>query len=331
MSINIINYFETTILPMIRIRYPEVFEKIGILILGSVGLGNDDQFSDLEAGIYLNDNDWKQYGGQLQLALNDCLLETNPWRKEGSVLSVYPISWLLDGQAEKYLLNKNELPWDLVSFETLFTIQENLILHDPQGMLKNLKEATVPSLFPLYLWKKALISELYNLGSDFSELELSLKRNKMGECHILLGYVLERLFHIGFLLCRQYYPWRTHLRWAFDKLPEIALEFGFKIDLILATDWHKKVEMVGAVIAAYKDYIVSNSILPEIDFYSIDLNEELLWAMRLQAWENPNWRNWITDHKSKAVKSGYSPNQFWVWSLWGWEDEVPNKNIKKKK
>lgn len=139
------DYFEDIILPVIRSRHSEVLPEMSIMILGSVGLGIDDELSDLEAAIYLKDAVWKKCGGQLQLSLNDCLSDTNPWRKAGSVISVYPISWLLDGQAEKFLTCTNDLPWEEVSFETLFTIQNNLIFYDPQGTLNRLRAATAPS------------------------------------------------------------------------------------------------------------------------------------------------------------------------------------------
>jgi len=53
--------------------------------------------------------------------------------------------------------------------------------------------------------------------SDCSELELILKRNKMGESHILLGYVFGGTFHFCFsdsniLGVRRIYAWTNYRR-----------------------------------------------------------------------------------------------------------------------
>lgn len=317
MSVKVTEYFESTVMPMIRNRHSEVLPDMSVMILGSVGLGIDDELSDMEAAVYLNDPVWKKSGGQLQLSLNDCLFEANPWRKDGSVISVYPLSWLLDGHAKKFLTDASDLPWESVSFETLFTMQESLIFYDPQRTLQRLRESTAPSRRPEYLWKKSLLLEFNKLiVEDLSDLKKSVMRNRMAEAHILLGHVLEELIHIGFLIFHKYYPWRTHLRWAFDKHLMLSSRFGSDIDLILTSvDWYKKIEIIEVVIAAYKNYITLNALLPEIDIWSDDLNKELMWAERLKAWETPNWRNWITNCTKKAIESGNASYQFWVWSL----------------
>ncbi len=71
---------------------------------------------------------------------------------------------------------------------------------------------------------------------EFFELNKNVQRNHIPEANILFGIMLERIYHIAFLISHEYYPWRTHLDWAFRNL---------------------------------------------------------------------------------SVDSGYSPGQFWVWSLWG--------------
>jgi len=128
MSKNAMNYFENIIIPLIQANYPNIISDMDIMILGSVGLGIDDEISDIEASIYLDDVIWKNQGKQLQLLLNDCLAKTNKWKREGSILCVHPVSWLLDGSANKFLSNNDNLPWENISFETLFTMQTNSII-----------------------------------------------------------------------------------------------------------------------------------------------------------------------------------------------------------
>lgn len=128
-------YFDDTIMPLIRNRHQDLLSEASILILGSAGLHIDDEFSDMEAVIYLPDTIWKQ-NGVLQIELEECLAQTNPWKQEGmvngSIISVHPLSWLLDGQGENILSGGGCVPWEKLSFESLLTIQENEIYADPQ-------------------------------------------------------------------------------------------------------------------------------------------------------------------------------------------------------
>lgn len=76
-------------------------------------------------------------------------------------------------------------------------------------------------------------------------------------------------------------------------------------------------EIIKSIIDFYKNYIKNNNLIPEIDVYSDDLEKELIWAERLSAWNTPAWRNFIKEKEKNAVDSGYSPEQFGGWSLWG--------------
>ena len=66
----ITEYFDSFVMPLLRSQYGDILPNMSIMILGSVGLGNDDELSDLEVGIYLDDFDWKQFGREIQLSLN---------------------------------------------------------------------------------------------------------------------------------------------------------------------------------------------------------------------------------------------------------------------
>jgi len=158
MFVKIIDYFDNVIMPIIHREHPHVYADMSIMILGSVGLGIDDEFSDMEAAIYLDDASWHKHGAWLQLSLNKCLADTNPWQKKGSIISVYPVSWLLDGQANNIFSRRGNFFWEKVSIESLFTMQENLIYSDPHGILKSLREETVAQRCPEYVWKKSLLT-----------------------------------------------------------------------------------------------------------------------------------------------------------------------------
>jgi len=314
-------YFDDTIVPAITEKFPEVAAQMSVIVLGSQGLGTADEFSDLEAAVYLHDPIWREYGGHLQLLLNERLRATCPCRSDGSVISACPHSWLLDGHAHEFIGGKAPLPWEQVFIEDLFTVQENLIVYDSNGFLLQLRQATAPEQYPRWLWQKRLILALKKLVyEDATELDMAVRRNRRTEAHILLGEVLRDLLHIGFLMNRRYYPWRTHLRWAFDRLPESATNvIGYLDAAVTASDWQEKLRAVDQAIATYKENIARERIMPQIDIMSSDLSEELVWAERLKAWENPNWRDWITRCTERATKAGHPARDFWVWSLWGWE------------
>lgn len=61
------NYIEQTILPLIAKEYPKVASEMIVQVRGSYALGVTDQFSDLEAIIWLDDPLWKTHGRQMQL------------------------------------------------------------------------------------------------------------------------------------------------------------------------------------------------------------------------------------------------------------------------
>ncbi|MDE7299091.1 MAG: hypothetical protein K2N94_09735, partial [Lachnospiraceae bacterium] len=94
-------YFDELVMPMIRKCHPGLADDMSILVLGSAGLGIADEWSDLEAAVYLPEKLWREQGASLQLSLNRLVSEQNVWKKEGSVLCVHPLNWLLDGQGAK--------------------------------------------------------------------------------------------------------------------------------------------------------------------------------------------------------------------------------------
>ncbi len=322
-------YFDETVIPRITTEYSDLSSEISIIVLGSVGLGIADELSDLEAAVYMDDALWNRRGGQLQLSLNKCLQETCPYRKKGSVLCVWPLSWLLGGHAKEFLDGVDSAPWEEVTVEDLFTIQNNLVVWDPRNLVRSLREASSPERMPERLWKKRLILNLKRLiWEDLGELRSCVTRGRIAEAHILFGFVLESLLHTAFLITKHYYPWRTHLWWMFEQLPSPVPEVLPHVDAALhSPNWEEKVAAIERTTSIYRQHISEVRILPEIDILSHDLNEELVWAERLKAWENPNWRDWIVRCKEEAVSSGYPDQEFWVWSLWGWVREKPNQGI----
>lgn len=322
MTKHIGQYFDETIMPLIYSRHSEILSEASIMILGSVGLHIDDEFSDMEAVLYLPDTIWKQ-NGVLQIELEECLAQTNPWRQEGmvngSIISVHPLSWLLDFQGEKILSDGGCVPWGKLSFESLFTIQENLIYYDPQDRLGRLRKFTAPDKMPDNLWKKAIYDKLRDFVEDgVRAIQVSVSRNLFATAHIQFGRTVQTLYELGFLICHRYYPYLKHLRWAYSRLPEPISSLNPYFDLLSVTaDWQEKLNMLETIYAAYTTYCIANSVFPEIDFDLIDLHDmrihtDLGHANWFQAWDNPNWRENLKAIKQKTAALGYAPDMWWI-------------------
>jgi hypothetical protein len=80
-----------TVYPMVAAKYPRAAADMSIRVMGSCGLGVQDDFSDLEVSLLLSDDLWQSEGGHLQLLL--CQLPQFAPR-EGQEFVVQPMSSL---------------------------------------------------------------------------------------------------------------------------------------------------------------------------------------------------------------------------------------------
>jgi RNA polymerase sigma factor (sigma-70 family) len=323
-------YFEQIVLPTLAREFPKLLPDMILMSGGSTGLGCDDEFSDMEAGLFLKDELWKSHGWKVQIAMNRCCRhENNPWHMHGAAIYVSPMSGLLDGHAHAFVEDETPAPWEAVSLHDLYNIQEQSALHDPHSFIASLKKATSPEKVPEVLWRKWLIKSLNNLVyNDLGELDKAVKRCHLIEAHVVSASAIEHLFHIGFLINKTYYPWRTHLRWGFEKLARVAPDVLPDLDAaVSAADWTDKLTKINAVKDRYMAYIQKEGLLPTLNLgkpgrsfppeICWNLTEELLWsAERTEAWVNDNWREWIVACAKKAREDGHSPRDFWVYSLW---------------
>ena len=205
------------------------------------------------------------------------------------------------------------MPWEQVPFEDLFEIQRNLILRDPQGLFRRLKDATRPDNFPETLWKKRLIQNMKKLDDDIMEYCQVIRRDRRMEAAIFNGRLVQDILHLGFLIGRQYYPWATHLHWAFSKLPAPASEVSSHLETLSGSAGHdEKLSAVQKAREIYSSTILTRGLL------SAEILDNLVWAERLKAWSKENWRDWIENCQKKAEAAGHQAKDFWIWSLWGW-------------
>jgi hypothetical protein len=314
MSGDVAAYFEETVIPLLTEKHPDVAPEMSVLIRGSFGLGIADEFSDLDAIIYLEDELWKAHGGHVQLTLEREAPRFTPYNRGHCEICVYPFSWLLHGRGKEFSETGSDPPWEKATIEELYELQQNLVLRDPHGLFRRLREATAPERFPAWLWKKRLITLLSQLDADdLVEYRQTVRRGRRLEGVTLLGLIVQCLLRLGFIINRRYYPWRTRLSWAFQKLPPPAPQVLPHIEATTSScDARETLASIEAVRDIYREHIREKGILPP------PVLDDLAWAERLHAWSDPHWRDWVIRCQEKARQAGYDPRHSWIWSLWGW-------------
>ena len=324
---DVVQYFEQIVLPLVETCFPVLARKMSVLIEGSVGLGLHDEWSDLDAMIYLDDPLWLEQGGQLQLLMMHGLPVFSPrsephcafpgeprkWAVSGHPeINVHPVSWLLDHHAQEFRALDGGPPWEAVGIEALYALQHDLVLRDPSGVLSQLRDATSEVRYPSWLWKKQLILKLSSQKGEPLDFEKAVARQDLAGASIVLGTLLQNLLEIGFLVEQRYYPWRKHLWGAYRQLP-IAGQMGPDLH-VLATepDWTKRVTALQALVWGYTDLIIERGIL------SSEMLEDLPAAKNGAAWSNPAWRTEPSRLGEIAGHAGYDAQDGWVWGLWRW-------------
>ena len=134
------------------------------------------------------------------------------------------------------------------------------------------------------------------------------------EATIINGRLVQDILHLGFLISKQYYPWPTHLHWAFLQLPAPVSEVLPHLETLSGSAGHdEKLSAVRKAREVYVSMILARGLL------SAEILGDLVWAERLEAWSKENWRDWVEDCQKKARAAGHQTKDFWIWSLWGWE------------
>jgi hypothetical protein len=221
------------------------------------------------------------------------------------------------------LLEGAAVPWeDLSSDENrvrIFCIREELVLRDPHGLYKVLRDATDPRRVPAWFWKKPLLTKLDELYWECDQLELATARGNAIATTMAVTSFVEKALCVGFLIHRHYYAPRKHLRWAFEKLPSPAPEVLAMIDTLLASrDGQERLAQAHAIVETYIQHIKRNRQLPEVDFGAASLPHEIMYAQRHKAWSNPDWHERIVLCKEQAKRAGCDPKLFWIWDQWKW-------------
>ena len=319
-----INYFNKIIMPFINEHHADIMDDMSFTIEGSVGLGIDDEYSDVEAAIYLPDNVWKE-NGMLQINLDKLILKTNLWQQGGSGIQVYPLSWLLDRQGEN-ILKGNEIEWEKIQFDSLFglfNLHNDPIWHDPQNRLSKLRDLTTPDKIPEVLWKKMLLEKLSDFVTNgMHEINRCVHRKNYVDALIPLGEAVKALLEIGFIICRRYYPYRKHLSWAFNRLPSPVSNLENSFDLLsISNNWQERMRIMETIYNSYKAYIISTNQLPELDFNRVNLIEMPLhdneFYIAKNVLNNPNWKDEQVVIMEKTLKLGLEPEAA-RWVSW-WE------------
>ncbi|MHC4715920.1 MAG: hypothetical protein ACYS5V_03055 [Planctomycetota bacterium] len=289
-------YIEDAVIPLIVREHPEAAAEMSIRVEGSAGLGRNDEWSDLEATVYLPRKAWQQHGGQLQLALIHSLERFSPhstpncefpcdpysWHVFGHPeINVHPWSELLCGQAEAVLAGERDVPWEEVAIEDLFALQRYPIARDAGGVLTRLKEATTTDRYP----------------------------------KTLLGTHLPDLLRVAFLSNRQCYPFRKYLLPFLQELPGVPPGLLDEFEVIRSSqDWQRKSEAVSNIVRILTEQILADGRLTS------EMLEYLFEAKGGRAWENPDWWREPERNRARANAAGYDELDGWIWGWWGLGD-----------
>jgi hypothetical protein len=307
-----------TIYPMVVSRFPDAAADMSIRVMGSCGLGVQDDLSDLEVSLLLSDDIWQSEGGHLQLFLSQ-LPQFAP--RAGQEFVVQPLSSLKS--LGRFLQDGKAAPWkDLSSDESIvriYCIREELLLRDPHSIYKKLRDATDPRRVPTWFWKKPLLTKLDEMYWECDQLELGIARGNAIVASMAMMALVEKALSVGFLVNQQYYAPRKHIRWAFEKLPSPAPEVLTMIDTLLAShDWQERLTQAHTITQRYIQHIERNRQLPEVDFDAPSLPHEIMHAQRHEAWSNSDWHNRIALCEEEARRAGCDAKHFWVWDQWDW-------------
>jgi hypothetical protein len=320
-------YFADVIFPLLEECFADLLPEAMLVVEGSVGLALHDEWSDLDATIYLNDPLWEERGSQLQLALMHdvpafsprsephCSFPGQPhlWAVTGHPeICVHPFSWLLDHQALAFLGDEREAPWESISIQRLYALQHDLVLRDPQGTLAKLRAASSVERYPEWLWRRQLILRLHGLKGEPWDLEKAAARGKPVEATTILGPLVQALIEVCFLVQRRYYPWRKHLWQALEDL-EIAADVGSLLaEAATAPSWNARADAVNEVVTRLADAAIASGLLTR------QVLEHLHFAKSGEAWSNPDWLAEYRRYAPLAQQAGYDEQDGWVWCLWKW-------------
>jgi hypothetical protein len=314
----IVAHVMETVYPMVARRFPDAAADMSIRVMGSCGLGVQDDLSDLEVSLLLKDDLWQSQGGRVQLLLSQ-LPQFAP--RAGQEFVVQPVSSLKPLSC--FLQDGGAVPWeDLSSDETMvrtYCVREELVLRDPHRIYEKLRDATDPRRVPAWFWKKPLLTKLDEMYWECDQLELGIARGNAIEAMLATASFVEKALCVGFLVDSQYYAPRKHIRWAFEKLSSPAAEVLAMIDKLLASrDWQVWSAQAHAIAQRYIQHIKQNRLLPEVDFDAPSLPHEVMYAQRHKAWSNSDWHDRVALCEEEARRAGCDARHFWIWDKWGW-------------
>ena len=310
-----ISYFAEVALPLIRKHQPDLTNRINAVVSGSFAIGQQDEHSDIEIIVYLEDSLWKDHGKMLQLLMQHPPRKFNPshpfycdrkleylynWHIWGHPeVNVHPLSWILAGQAQGFLSNGGENHWGNVSVENLFEMTHVVALVDSDNLIQRLQYKAVETNAPEWFWRKHLILRFCELRGCPHAFEVAVKRNRMLEANLTLHPLLRVLSQIALLLERKYYPWwENHQEWALRQISIAGEILPLFHTMISHPDWNLRVECMHTMIRLFTDIALAK------DMISMEILDNLMAAKDYEAWRNTDWMTKIPRILSKGTGSG---------------------------
>lgn len=227
-------------LPVLEAEFAPYIDRLaaGLVGAGSDCSGNDDEVSlDYDWGprfqIFLSQTDFDACGSTLQGVLDKL-------PKEFRGLSCQPSSdrsnhvFSIDGFFRSITSNgvgqgftrapETPIDWLKIPESRLFDVTHGQVFYDPLGDFTERRRGFA-AYYPHDAWRKRLAAALIDCGNLGPKLlSRSMLRGDYYTAQVAWWSFVEATMRLGFLLSRQYAPWRKWLYREFCKLPEFSVE-----------------------------------------------------------------------------------------------------------
>ena len=218
------------VLPFLETEFPDLHDRSAcVLFGGSQSLGNDDVLSrDHGWGpafeLFLTNADARQYGRQLQRALNEAAprnWQGAEWRELHPNVSVRAIDTWMRQHMRYPHPPKTRLAWLRMCESQLYMMRHCTVFHDPLGEFSRRKEAY--HYYPRDVWLQRVWDETFSVWhyGEYNFIDRMVHRGDRVTISVCLGAFSESAMRLCLLLNEDYTPYWKWLATEFRKLPDI--------------------------------------------------------------------------------------------------------------
>ena len=231
-------FYDGSVAPMIRERFPEYEGRIAVGIVGegSDCFGFDDEISrdhDFGTGVclWLTDEDMANIGGPLSAAYNELVDSaerayfTERLRERRGVMTVrgfYSSVLNIDIDAEKPFLSEEQ--WIRLDHSCLKTATNGEVFRDDAGVFTAFREYLL-GFYPDRVWKARIAEQLHEYASALQvNYARCMTRRDTVAAELCRARGISSAMELFFLLKREYPP---YYKWTYRALAELDTEGTF--------------------------------------------------------------------------------------------------------